>query len=622
MVADPIEGLFERVLAEPADLSALLVLADALQQAGDAQGTLISLQAEAERLHGIRSAALDRQRRLLLLEKRAELLGPLAALPEVKVAWRLGFTHALEVSLTGDGQLAALAEGLRRPAFRRCERLHLRFEQVSHLAPLFAACPGTLRALRLETAEPVDWPVLLEGRPTLDELFLVGGGGDFSAAGFDDLRVLGLTCVANGLEAAHVPNLEQLVVLPGADGQPALLDDLPESIRVVRALRQVWRADENVRLVLEHDGPSDDELDEGQISGESYATMELRRLGPGTAFEWAWLLTPAPLDVVQATVRAIAGPLEAILFSAAEVTLGGARFTALELHAVTSHHELLAAHGVALAERGHPAVEFASSPSRRDVLVREHAPGGGRRTLSSGGGEPEAHLRLGVELAFGFDPGPVLDVLRLALDAEPLRPANGPPGATRAKFLWMDEGAYEHYGWQIVGPFGEGLATAEDPRFAEDDFDDGWSAVAASDMAPPSLEWQLEIARFDAAVAAGEPPVDPDEQLSEEEQDLALEDVGDDDLSPEGWTLSLAEAPLEVEDDGVEPTPEAGLVVRAPAYDDEAQASSVFGDGDAACEVCGAEHLRLAPCPECEAIACRACARAQVTVPWRCAQCG
>jgi uncharacterized protein (TIGR02996 family) len=97
-------ALFAQIAAAPDDRAAYLVLADALQHAGDPRGELIALQIALEDADGAAALALERRIDELFAEHDRAWTG--AIVPEVRprlvVAWRRGFVHAARVTLDGD----------------------------------------------------------------------------------------------------------------------------------------------------------------------------------------------------------------------------------------------------------------------------------------------------------------------------------------------------------------------------------------------------------------------------------------------------------------------------------------------------------------------------------------
>jgi uncharacterized protein (TIGR02996 family) len=111
-----IEELFLRVYEAPGDDAPRLVLADALQLAGDPRGEFIALQ--------LNSSARARKRAQKLLERhRAAFLGPLREVVVVGTdEWERGFPVACIARL--DGRLAAC------PAWATVKRLGLTLTQA------------------------------------------------------------------------------------------------------------------------------------------------------------------------------------------------------------------------------------------------------------------------------------------------------------------------------------------------------------------------------------------------------------------------------------------------------------------------------------------------------------
>jgi len=127
-----VDALSAQHTANPGDLEARMVLADALQAAGDPRGELIMLQIAIA--DGTASAGATRRVTTLLQNHADEWTGPLPAIEGPR--FERGFLVACETGADN----AAIARTLERPEWRTIEELSLRANDVE-LVQLFARLP-------------------------------------------------------------------------------------------------------------------------------------------------------------------------------------------------------------------------------------------------------------------------------------------------------------------------------------------------------------------------------------------------------------------------------------------------------------------------------------------------
>lgn len=129
-----VEALYAQHTANPGDLDARMVLADALQGVGDPRGELIMLQMAIA--DGTASEGAARRVSSLLHDHADEWVGPLPAIERTGRRFERGFLVACETN----ADHAAIARTLDRPEWRTIEELSLRAEDVA-LGPLLAKLP-------------------------------------------------------------------------------------------------------------------------------------------------------------------------------------------------------------------------------------------------------------------------------------------------------------------------------------------------------------------------------------------------------------------------------------------------------------------------------------------------
>lgn len=129
-----IDALFAQHAANPGDLDARAVLADALQLAGDPRGELITLQLAIA--DGTASAGAERRATALLAQHAEAWMGPLPAIDRSSRRFERGFL----VAVTSRADNAAIARSLDRPEWTTIEELTIEAPDVE-LAPLVARMP-------------------------------------------------------------------------------------------------------------------------------------------------------------------------------------------------------------------------------------------------------------------------------------------------------------------------------------------------------------------------------------------------------------------------------------------------------------------------------------------------
>jgi uncharacterized protein (TIGR02996 family) len=180
-VRSGIEGLYAQLAANPGDLEARAVLADALQAAGDPRGELITLQLAIA--DGVASAGAARRVAQLLSHHGDVWAGPLPGIERSSRRFERGFLVACE---TG-AENAAIARTLERPEWRTIEELTLRAADVE-LAPLVDRMP----LLRRLCAHDLPLERLALARQDVPQLTCVfTRGTSFENFVFSNVRVLG-----------------------------------------------------------------------------------------------------------------------------------------------------------------------------------------------------------------------------------------------------------------------------------------------------------------------------------------------------------------------------------------------------------------------------------------------
>lgn len=175
-------ALYAQHAAQPGDLDARAVLADALQAAADPRGELIMLQMAIA--DGTASAGAERRVTQLLQNHADEWVGPLPAIERTGRRFERGFLVACETNADN----AAIERTLDRPEWRTIEELSLRAPDVE-LAPLIAKLP-LLTQLCADDASLAKLAML--GRPVSQlEVVFARGVWQPPAGLFPSLRVFG-----------------------------------------------------------------------------------------------------------------------------------------------------------------------------------------------------------------------------------------------------------------------------------------------------------------------------------------------------------------------------------------------------------------------------------------------
>jgi uncharacterized protein (TIGR02996 family) len=177
-----VDALYAQHTANPGDLDARLVLADALQGAGDPRGELIMLQMALA--DGTASEGAERRVASLLHNHADEWVGPLPAIERTGRRFERGFLVACETN----ADHAAIARTLDRPEWRTIEELSLRAEDVE-LAPLIARLP-LLRRLCADDRSLAQLAATSRPLPQLEVVFARGAWQPPPGL-FPSLRVFG-----------------------------------------------------------------------------------------------------------------------------------------------------------------------------------------------------------------------------------------------------------------------------------------------------------------------------------------------------------------------------------------------------------------------------------------------
>lgn len=607
----PLDALLDAVRERPYSPELLLVYADGLQLEGWAQGQLVVLQAALERAAGHRAGPLDAQKRELLGTHRQELLGPAHQLSKCIAGWRLGFARSLEVELTGERQLGKLIESLRTTSFALLERLHLRFGRVDDLGPLFDVLPPSVHTVMFEVRDEFDWTEQLQRPVRVLHLGLCGGSIDFEAVALPGVRTLTLGIDVENLPASAVPALEVLNLRPSAPWNvinwPEAFDPVPRGLRLVRHAGELEAASDlptTVRFVEEHSS------DEVHGDGEPLNAEAERRVGWGVGGERAFVLTTAPAPVIDLRLEALNGTSRDLFrFSRGVLQTCGTNFSVVELIAPNRRGDLLVHLAVELALKGYRALEVAVSPSNRDCMVREHLANEQIRPLAMGSStDAEAHFRRAVELAFGFDPGPVLDDAHAALDAmQPERFERGKARGIAAWYVVSPFGARDAWEMFEFDEFGDPIDPYE---LDETAIRDPWKAPPEAPPEPDAVP--LAVAAAPASEEASPielEPAEPGDEAPEPDEPLQLATLGEDE-APEGWAQVLGESPIELESEGSEPTPEKDHDWDFVPIDVEQESVAAFDEhGPPSCTGCGEGFVKLAECALCCDWVCAHCSK-------------
>ncbi|MBK7858342.1 MAG: hypothetical protein IPJ65_06910 [Archangiaceae bacterium] len=610
------DRLLQTVLDRPHDLSALAVYGDALQANGDARGALIAVQ--RQRL----LATTERRRRALklqeqqLLREHPDLLGPLAGLAGLEVTWRLGFVRSLELKLDRGGR-EALVAALAQPAFAALEHLHLRLGRLDP-SPVIEALPQSVQHLGLDP-DYGGWQDLDPALLTVPSLDLSGWRElDFEEVRWPRLRRLKLGMAFSRLTAEVVPELELLTVtelpaelaeLLASEGSDTALSHPPTALRLVRVHGRPggWEgaalADGAWSLV--HESSADETADAYALPRFAFGVS---RVGWGVALERAFFLSTATAPQVDDALAQLGLYEHTYLLKSTAVPVGAHTLTAIELRHRAPSTKLLTELGGALAARGR-TFEVSTSFSNSDVLLREYR-GEKAEPLAMGPfRDRERVFRAGVDHALGFDPGPCLDALHEALDAEPPRGGHAWPVETPTRE------------WPCVTALPPTQERAELDEDVDPDFGD--------DPAAP-IDWWSEPTDAPEEAWVDRPPAVPREEVQVSEADglePAVDDGPDEPYEPEPssdarrdaqWEQIITETPVELEDEGGHPNPEVGHDEELKPFEPDAVAAEETGrcarcdlpTDDGAlyrCPICGREVCARCTLIDRDPPVCRAC---------------
>lgn len=192
-----VDALLDALADDPADLAVLGVLADALQDAGDARGELIAVQL------ALRAGAVE----LELIRRRDALMvaltPPLAS--RERCSWGTGYVRRVELAVRAP-TLASLAALVRHPSLRVVHELQLDYEggeDVARLACAEVAALATLR--RLEWRSPFAFSELVAALPRLTALHVRNPHGDFEQLAHPGLTALELDLPSYDPAGEHNP---------------------------------------------------------------------------------------------------------------------------------------------------------------------------------------------------------------------------------------------------------------------------------------------------------------------------------------------------------------------------------------------------------------------------------
>jgi len=220
---DDVDELYAQVTAQPADLEARAVLADALQLIGDPRGELIALQLAIA--DGTASAGAERRATALLAAHAESWTGPLPGIDRASRTFVRGFLTAVTTRASGE----AIARSLDRPEWSTVEQLEVHAVDVQ-LAPLLDRMP-VLRRLcadraaleRLVAAGPrggvrvvFSRGVWLPPAGAFPDLAVLGGTAFPGLYGFDALVRVQRDAAELGIEAVTYVGVRQLAALIAA----------------------------------------------------------------------------------------------------------------------------------------------------------------------------------------------------------------------------------------------------------------------------------------------------------------------------------------------------------------------------------------------------------------------
>ncbi len=180
---DDVDVLFAQVAAQPDDVEARAVLADALQLVGDPRGELIALQLAIA--DGTASAGAERRAHALLAAHADAWTGPLPGIDRASRTFERGFLTRVSTRASGE----AIARSLDRPEWATLEQLEITADDVE-LAPLLDRMP----VLRRLCADRAALERLVEAGPRAGLRAVFSRGVWIPPPGaFPDLQVLGGT---------------------------------------------------------------------------------------------------------------------------------------------------------------------------------------------------------------------------------------------------------------------------------------------------------------------------------------------------------------------------------------------------------------------------------------------
>lgn len=224
-----IDALFAEVWANPGDIGARAVLADALQLAGDPRGDFIALQ-----LADSTDPQIARKAEALLVHHGDAWAGPLPGVDARSRRFERGFLVAARTAATE----ALLHRSLARPEWRTVEELSLVGEAIA-IEPLLRRVP----LLRRLAARDASLRRLGGSYPGIRTVFSDGTYVP-PRSQFPDLEVLGIGDGANLVDAMRVATalgVRALVVVAGAPGCQQLLRLRGDGPRELRLVVGAWR---------------------------------------------------------------------------------------------------------------------------------------------------------------------------------------------------------------------------------------------------------------------------------------------------------------------------------------------------------------------------------------------